>query len=71
MEFKVYTVPEVAELFKVSKFIIYEEVKQGKLKCHRIGRNIRITTDHIQEYLNETEPKKVRDLKNKDITKTA
>lgn len=51
---KLYTVKEVAELLKVTIYAIYDWIDQGKIKCYRIGtgRNLRISQNHIDEYLN-------------------
>ncbi len=42
---------EVAELMKVSRWTVYELVKQHKLPCMKIGRGIRIPTKAVLEFI--------------------
>ena len=51
METKIYTVPEVAGLLRVSDRHVYEQVKQNKLKAIRIGHTLRITSICLDEYI--------------------
>lgn len=51
MNRELLTPDEVAEILKVSKFTIYEMVKRGELQAHRIGRNLRFDSKHIESYI--------------------
>lgn len=48
-----YTVADVAKILQVSDIFLWRMVREGKIKCLRIGkgRNIRFTHEHIDEYL--------------------
>lgn len=48
---KSYTPEEVAEMLKISKYTVYEMVKRGDLQAYRVGRNLRIQTSDIEDYI--------------------
>lgn len=53
-------VRDVAKRLEVSTATVYAMIAMGKLKCHRIGLGrgvIRITEDHLNDFLQGTEPK--------------
>jgi len=55
---KVYTVPEVAKILRISKNTAYELVYTGKLKAVRIGdkkKNMRITEEALRKFLEKEE----------------
>jgi len=52
-EDKFYTIPEVAELLKVSERSINRYIKSGKLKASKIGW-WRIKKTDLDEFLNKT-----------------
>lgn len=52
-EEKFYTVPEIAELLKVSERSINRYIKSGKLKASKIGW-WRIKKSDLDEFLNKT-----------------
>jgi len=54
-----YSVYETAELMNVSKHLIYEAVRQGKLKVIHFGRRIIIPANSIRLLLGITEAKEV------------
>lgn len=39
---KYYTIPQVAEILRISRIAVYKKVKSGKLKAKRVGRNYAI-----------------------------
>jgi excisionase family DNA binding protein len=45
-----YTVPEVANLLKISRSILFEEMAQGRLKYLKRGRSRRIPAEWLREY---------------------
>ena len=54
------TVKQAAKSLEVSPTTIYALVGAGKMKCHRVGLGrgcIRISEEHIAEYLGGTVPK--------------
>lgn len=55
MEYKIYTVDEVANYLKVGRKLVYEVIQQGKLKCIRIGRCIRVPEVCLQEFVGKQE----------------
>lgn len=48
---KLYTVDEIAEKLKLSKYTIYQRIKDGDLTAIRLGRCYRISEDDLQKYL--------------------
>lgn len=52
MESMVYNIQETAELLKISKDKVYELVRQGQIKCIRMGKAIRVPKKYIEEFIN-------------------
>lgn len=51
---KFYTIPEVAQVLRVTPQTVRAWIKQGKLKAQRIGRPILITENNLKEFLQAT-----------------
>jgi excisionase family DNA binding protein len=49
-----YTVREVANLLKVNRNFVYDEIKNGKLRAIRVG-SIKIRHDDLEAYINQRE----------------
>lgn len=52
-------VREAAQRLEVSQATVYALVASGKLRCHRVGMGrgcIRISEEHLAEYLKASEP---------------
>jgi len=49
-----YTPEEIAGKLKLSRYTVYEMIKHGDIKAHRIGRSIRISESQLQTYLMAT-----------------
>jgi excisionase family DNA binding protein len=47
----VFDVPEVAEIFDMSPWAIYEAIRKGELRAVRIGRLLKISRPVIEEML--------------------
>lgn len=47
-----YTIEEVSQLLKVSKLTLYDLVKKGKLPVFRVGRQMRIDANDLDNYIN-------------------
>lgn len=45
------TIDEVAQLLRVCRTTVYEQVRTGNLPSHRVGRNIRIARSALQQFL--------------------
>jgi putative molybdopterin biosynthesis protein len=50
MEDRVYTPEEVARLFQISKYTVYNLIKRGELKAFKIGNKIRIEEIELEKY---------------------
>ena len=50
-EIKVYTLQEVADILKVTRRTVYSYVKDGSLKARKIGREWRVTSESLQEFI--------------------
>lgn len=49
----VYTPKELAELLKVSDQVIADELKSGRLRAFKVGRQWRIPENNVKEYIKE------------------
>lgn len=47
------TIDEVAKTLKVSKLTVYDLVKKGEIVSYRVGRQIRVERDALQNYKNQ------------------
>ena len=48
---KIYTTQEVADQLKIKKSTVYELIKRGELKAAKVGKQIRISQEQLDEYL--------------------
>lgn len=48
---KFYTVVETAELLKITKQTIYKYIKDGKLEAIKLGKNLIISEEAIQQFI--------------------
>ncbi|MCP8967965.1 helix-turn-helix transcriptional regulator [Ectobacillus ponti] len=46
-----YTTEEVAKQLKVSKLTVYDLIKKGELPAYRIGRQMRIDVEDLEQYI--------------------
>ena len=46
-----YTVPEVADILRLSEWSVYDAVRQGLLPSVRIGRKVRIESEAFQAWV--------------------
>lgn len=51
---KFYTIPEAAQVLRVTPQTVRAYIKQGKLKGKRVGRPILITENNLKEFLKAT-----------------
>jgi len=56
MELRIYTMQEVEDLLKVSRWTIMRYMKDGKLKGAKIGRDWRFTEEQLKDFLNSMTP---------------
>ena len=54
-----YTIEEVAQLLKVSKLTIYDLVKKGELPVFRVGRQMRVDREDLQDYIQKGKTKAI------------
>lgn len=50
-ENKLYTLREVAEILRVSRQTIYNNIRNGKIKAAKIGKEYRITEEVLQDII--------------------
>ncbi len=51
-DFKVYSTDEVAKILGVTRPTIHRYIKNGKLKCFKLGnRLVRITQEMLDDYI--------------------
>lgn len=53
---KLYTAQEVADRLKVKKTTVYELVKRGELESSKIGKQLRISEEQLNRYLQKSSP---------------
>ncbi|MDF2888269.1 MAG: binding domain protein excisionase family [Lacrimispora sp.] len=59
---RIYRPQEVADQLKIKKATVYELIKRGELKSAKVGKQIRISQDQLNEYLTRTNQKKEADI---------
>lgn len=47
----ILTIDEVMELLSVTRFTVHKWIKEGKLRAVRIGRELRVTKEYLDEFL--------------------
>lgn len=50
-QIKVYTLQEVADILRVTRQTIYNQVNAKHLKATKVGRTYRVTEEDLQEYI--------------------
>jgi len=48
---KLYTVKEVAEMLKLSAWVVREKLRSGKLEGYDMGGSWRVSQEHIDKFL--------------------
>ncbi len=48
---RLLTVAEVAGVIRVSRMTVYRLIRRGQLKAIRVGRNYRVRSDDLNDYL--------------------
>jgi len=51
MNQKYYSTGEVAKILRVSRIAVFKQIKTGKIKAEKIGRNYIIASDDLMEAL--------------------
>lgn len=52
-----YTAKELAEILKLNVMTIYRNIKSGKLKAYKIGKEFRIDRTEFERFLESTSTK--------------
>lgn len=47
----VYTVPEVAEILKCGKSVVYVLAAEGRLPSFKVGRAVRVTAEALEQFV--------------------
>ena len=50
---KLFTIKEVAKMFRMNVLTIYEYVREGKLPAVKIGRSYRILESDLNQFIKE------------------
>ncbi len=48
---ELYTPEEIAAKLKITKYTVYEMIKRGDLDAHRLGKQLRISGEQLNQYL--------------------
>lgn len=59
MDDKFYTPAEVADTLRVNIMTIYRYIKAGKIKAHKLGKDLRINPKEYERFLKSIETKKI------------
>lgn len=54
MDNRLLNVQEVADLLKIARNTVYELIKRGELSCSKVGKQMRISTAEVDDYLRRT-----------------
>lgn len=46
---KLYTLQEVADILRVTKQTLYNNIRKGKLQINKVGKEYRITEEQLQD----------------------
>jgi len=46
---KLYTLQEVADVLRVTKQTLYNNIRKGKLQANKVGKEYRITEEQLQD----------------------
>ena len=52
---RLYRVPELCEILRLSKSSIYREIEAGNLRAIRIGKSVRVSAAELDRYLETLE----------------
>ena len=52
---KAFTTDEVAEILKISRRTVLNEISRDNLRAKKVGSRYRITENALKEYMNEPE----------------
>lgn len=52
---KLYTAQEVADKLKIKKTTVYELIKRGELYSSKIGKQLRVSEEQLEQYLNQSQ----------------
>ena len=55
MERRLYTIPDVADLLRVSKWTVYRILAARQIPHLRIGNSVRFTEAHVERFLREAQ----------------
>lgn len=50
---KSFKISEIAEILKCSEQVIRREIKEGRMKAFRVGRNFRVSAVQLNEYMTD------------------
>lgn len=51
---KFYTTNEIADMFRVRVFTVWDWIKKGKLHAVKIGRDFRVSEADVEDFLNNS-----------------
>ncbi|EMI9090581.1 MULTISPECIES: helix-turn-helix transcriptional regulator [Bacillus] len=60
MDHHSYTTEEVAKRLKVSKLTVYDLIKKGELPSYRVGRQMRIDAEDLEQYIKQMKTGKIQ-----------
>jgi len=65
-----YTGPEVAKLLGISRIAVFKQIKQGKIKASKIGRNYIIERKDIESLISKSLDPKMKKKIDQAVKKT-
>ena len=65
-----YSTVEVAKLLGISRIAVFKNIKSGKIKAKKVGRNFIIDRDDIEDLLTNTLNEKSKNEIDKAVKKT-
>lgn len=63
-----YTTEEIAKLLRVSKLTVYDLINKGELPAYRVGRQKRIDSIDLENFIAQSKNKSSKEQTNKDLS---
>jgi len=70
MKKKYISIPELAKILGLSRVAVYNKVKKGEIKAHKIGRNYAIPQHYVESILGKTLKEEEKKEIDKAVKKT-
>ena len=63
----ILTISELLDFLRISRNTLMKEIKEGRIKCIKVGRQYRFTKIDVIEYINKTTNNEINNHRREDI----